>query len=458
MSNLLGPDEALVFSVLAAIADGLSRFTRSDVRTAAIWEKQGGTGVFDPFGLIGSERLPPSMMSLEVSHQGTHFDIAERLVCVKARYDELHGGIGTLFVLADQPRGLMRGEHLTTWLRLALSSLIADLGSLEGSTPGASKQKEVEHLARTIVTSTLSAGMETSINTVDAVSNALELAEELSLQQEEGASIRGTIAFPPDLSPELDVQIQEASDPLDYKLLGKLVIAGGDEHDLVIAPPTRVLGYRRRRRDRNDVILELRASGEAVLRRGDVLHATYKSGRLSAKCRETELGAVEVCVRIFLQRVGGNDRLPGFLRRVLSRVAGGASVVIGGEAHRLGLGFQDPLPCRGEGTEDLAAAMSVVDGALSFAPNGALLGFGCLLDGPAAPNESRARGSRFNSAVRYTIDKPDTLAIVLSSDGFASVIEGGRQLYPSRPFRGRVPSEGFQDLDVYEQSHLRFSE
>lgn len=73
-------------------------------------------------------------------------------------------------------------------------------------------------------------------------------------------------------------------------------------------------------------------------------------------------------------------------------------------------------------------ALSEVDGALHLNREGRLKAFGCLLDGMSSLYEDRARGSRFNSALRFTETHADCLVIVVSSDGPITVFWEGRRL------------------------------
>jgi hypothetical protein len=51
-----------------------------------------------------------------------------------------------------------------------------------------------------------------------------------------------------------------------------------------------------------------------------------------------------------------------------------------------------------------------------------------LLDGRTVPGENRARGARFNSALRFTAANDDMIVIVVSSDRPVSIIQRGIEL------------------------------
>jgi len=50
------------------------------------------------------------------------------------------------------------------------------------------------------------------------------------------------------------------------------------------------------------------------------------------------------------------------------------------------------------------------------------------LDGHAVSGEDRARGARFNSALRFTAEHDNLIVVVVSADRPVSVIQGGVDL------------------------------
>lgn len=74
---------------------------------------------------------------------------------------------------------------------------------------------------------------------------------------------------------------------------------------------------------------------------------------------------------------------------------------------------------------ELTTRMCAVDGAVILDSSLSVRAFGCLLDGMISSEENRARGSRYNSAMRYTHFHPDAVVVVVSSDGPVSVFVNG---------------------------------
>ncbi len=81
----------------------------------------------------------------------------------------------------------------------------------------------------------------------------------------------------------------------------------------------------------------------------------------------------------------------------------------------------DPIQVDEEGL----LALSSVDGAMMMDPSGVIYAFGVILDGRASTKGDPARGSRYNSALRY-VDSSESacMAIVVSEDGGVDVIPG----------------------------------
>lgn len=90
--------------------------------------------------------------------------------------------------------------------------------------------------------------------------------------------------------------------------------------------------------------------------------------------------------------------------------------------------LHEPLDLTDEQMLDMAKDLAKVDGALHIGADRRLLGFACLLDGRAVASEDRARGARFNSALRFSAVNPHVIVIVVSVDRPVSVIQEGVEL------------------------------
>ncbi len=87
-----------------------------------------------------------------------------------------------------------------------------------------------------------------------------------------------------------------------------------------------------------------------------------------------------------------------------------------------------PVSLREPGQLSLGTGLSKVDGALHIRSDLQLHGFACLLDGHRVDNEDRARGARYNSALRFTAQHPETIVVVVSSDRPVSIFQQGKEI------------------------------
>lgn len=85
----------------------------------------------------------------------------------------------------------------------------------------------------------------------------------------------------------------------------------------------------------------------------------------------------------------------------------------------------------------LAAGLSKTDGGLHIRKDILLHGFACLLDGLSIPGEDRARGARYNSALRFTAIRRNTIIVVVSSDRPVSVIYRGSEVRKRQLFNNK---------------------
>jgi hypothetical protein len=89
---------------------------------------------------------------------------------------------------------------------------------------------------------------------------------------------------------------------------------------------------------------------------------------------------------------------------------------------------EQTLDLRKERFLNLSESLAKLDGALHIGADLTLHGFACLLDGLAVPGEDRARGARFNSALRFTAIHRNVIIVVVSADRPISVIQEGVEL------------------------------
>ena len=88
--------------------------------------------------------------------------------------------------------------------------------------------------------------------------------------------------------------------------------------------------------------------------------------------------------------------------------------------------LKPPLPLAKPAMLHMAKSLAKVDGALHIGADLHLHGFASLLDGQAFGGENRARGARYNSALRYSREHPHVIVVVVSADMPVSVLYRGR--------------------------------
>ena len=118
------------------------------------------------------------------------------------------------------------------------------------------------------------------------------------------------------------------------------------------------------------------------------------------------------------------------VNRVRDRKHGCTLVIDTGEDQlsMSGQHFEKPLDLQDSSQLKLACSLAKLDGALHLGRDLKLHGFGCLMDGGSVPGENRARGARFNSALRFTAKHENIVVVVVSSDRPVSIIKNGVEL------------------------------
>jgi hypothetical protein len=103
--------------------------------------------------------------------------------------------------------------------------------------------------------------------------------------------------------------------------------------------------------------------------------------------------------------------------------------------------LENPMDLQKQHLLELAKSLAKLDGALHLRGDLRLHGFACLLHGGTAKGEDRARGARFNSAIRFSAEHPQVIIVVVSSDRPVSIIQEGVELSAQcewQPFSKRI--------------------
>jgi len=170
----------------------------------------------------------------------------------------------------------------------------------------------------------------------------------------------------------------------------------------------------------------LRINGEAV--------CSFSDGRFKSSTHRANLVTVEdILLESSLDDETGN-RLYKIITRVIHWAEShehGCTLVIDLNEQPVQISGQrlaKPLDLRLPQNLELSRSLAKVDGALHIGADACLHGFACLLDGRTVPGEDRARGARYNSALRFTSEHDNIFVVVVSSDRPVSVIQEGVEI------------------------------
>lgn len=111
--------------------------------------------------------------------------------------------------------------------------------------------------------------------------------------------------------------------------------------------------------------------------------------------------------------------------------------------------LKPPLDLRKPALLHMTKSLAKVDGALHIGADLHLHGFASLLDGLTYTGEDRARGARYNSAMRYSHEHPNVIVVVVSADMPVSVLHRGMDMESTCDWR-QHPSAGAYQLSTLE--------
>ncbi len=260
----------------------------------------------------------------------------------------------------------------------------------------------------------------------------------ISKTREEGAWPRGIVVFiDPALIESLHYMVRfphpEKLRLSNYKHVRKLLVAVEHSDRKLVSDGQKIVGVAR------GVLPECRLTadfrgGHGFLRISGTAVCSFSDGRFHSTNRKPKLVHLE---ELFLEAPVLDSRRHALFKIVSSIVerAGeqrhGATLVIDlGPApiSISGQRLEAPIDLCDESMLDLAKSLSKVDGALHIGADLRLHGFACLLDGKSIEGENRARGARFNSALRFSAAHENVIVVVVSSDRPVSVIHKGIDL------------------------------
>lgn len=266
----------------------------------------------------------------------------------------------------------------------------------------------------------------------------LDAVLSISKTREEGAWPRGTLIFiDPDMIESLPYLVRfpnpEKLRLSNFKLVRKLMLAVENSERKLVSDGRQIIGVVRGALPESRLAADFRG-GHGFLRISGMAVCSFSDGRFHSTNRKPKLVHLE---ELFLETPVLKSRRHALFKIVSSIVerAGeqrhGATLVIDLSPSPIpisGQKLEDPIDLCDDTMLDLAKSLSKVDGALHIGADLRLHGFACLLDGKSIQNENRARGARFNSALRFSAAHENLMVVVVSSDRPVSVIHQGIDL------------------------------
>lgn len=264
----------------------------------------------------------------------------------------------------------------------------------------------------------------------------LKATASISTTYEEGKLPTGALAFvSPRLLPQVAAKFRfpAGSRPLlhDYKHVRKLLTIVETTGNYLLSDGQFILGIGSQSLPESVITVRFR-NGHGEMRLGDNLMCTFGEGEF---CGLNRLPQWQDLERAITRRVQDDTSAGRLLAGIANLVTcaqdrgHGLTIIIDfGLTLRTISGQKLEAPLNLCESYELVEGMSRIDGALHLDKYGQLHAFACLLDGRAIAGEDRARGARYNSALRFTADYHDSLAIVVSADGPVAILESGRQI------------------------------
>lgn len=219
----------------------------------------------------------------------------------------------------------------------------------------------------------------------------------------------------------------------NFKHVRKLLIAVEDSERVLVADGKSIVGIASGKMPDCRISADFRG-GYGFLKLAGELVCSFSDGSFHSTNRKPKL--VELEEALLETPIDPSHR--DSLFQVVSSIVHQTSELRQGCTIVIDLNYQ-PLVTSGQKLErpidllqtdlfELSKALANIDGALHIRADLKLHAFACLLDGRAIVGEDRARGARFNSALRFTAQNENVVVVVVSSDRRISVLQGGVEL------------------------------
>ncbi len=260
----------------------------------------------------------------------------------------------------------------------------------------------------------------------------------ISRTREEGSWARGELMFVEasvigkmDLVAEFPENERPALE--NFKHVRKMLLAVEDSERKLVSDGRSIVGIAKGDLPEFSIIADFRG-GHGFLKLNGTPICSFFDGNFKSTIRRAKLVQVEeLLLESDLDPVASSEffRIVSDIVHSAETNKHGATLVIDLNREPVeisGQSLKDPPDLRNPESLSLARSLAHVDGALHLGADFGLHGFACLLDGRSIAGEDRARGARYNSALRFTARNPGLIVVVVSSDRPVSVIVEGVEL------------------------------
>ncbi|MFZ7125186.1 MAG: diadenylate cyclase [Desulfobacterales bacterium] len=442
-----------ILHTLDGLRDGLSHYSGSS-RAALLFaaRPEDAMRIYDPQNLLRGHEPKFKELFLDSDEWRVGAPGAERLSCFGYLYKEKNLQLTGLISCGGRSRSIFYQMWFTEhhpdmcsigpterWLEHAAwllshdfsteNTLCTDISGyvLRGYAPHAVRDYVVDRMNETI-------GWDSRIR----VYPILDAILGISKTKEEGTWPRGTLVF---LEPSraagmtFSARFPSEERPLlrNFNHVRKLLQAVENSDRHLVSDGRFILGISEGDIPDDRVTAEFRG-GYGFLGFNEEIVCNFSDGSFHSSTRKANLVQVEeLLIEYAVAPTASHD-----LYRIVSAVVHcaenenyGCTVVIDLNAEPApiaGQTLESPLDLQNPRQLELATSLAKLDGAVHIGMDLRLHGFACLLDGRRVAGEDRARGARFNSALRFTAENPNIIVVVVSVDRPVSVIQDGVEL------------------------------
>jgi len=332
------------------------------------------------------------------------------------------------------------------WLEhtvLRFSHDMANEDSLYTGISGSFLREYTTHAVRDYIVDrvNVSLGIDTHIRIYQVIESVLGISK----TPEEGAVPHGELVFvEPRLLNQLNMIAQFSSEQQPqlnhHKHIRKLLLSVEQTSNKLVSDGTRILGVCDRHLPEFCLVADFQGK-LGFLRLKNELVCSFEDGSFSSTTHRAKLFEVEEILLDYDLDTSVRNSLFQTVSALVHNAETngfGCTLVVDLEKDYTGISGQllsPPIDLQQPEPLVLAAGLSRTDGALHIRADLHLHAFACLLDGTSIAGEDRARGARYNSALRFTAIRKNCIVIVVSSDRPVSVIYRGVEIRKRHPFK-----------------------